>query len=195
MIRRPFKLAIAGTHSTGKTTFLERLQTALAFRGLTVAYVHDSAVAAGDLGFPILTEHTFESTAWLMAAAMQLEARAALKAEVILVDRPVPDALGYLLAALRYTERTLAPGRYDRLEKICAAWAGEYNLLFLTQIDPAIEMGPGRDENSAFRLGAADAVTEIVNRHVPDRHILASDGVEASVSLALARVDAWHKEC
>ena len=195
MKRRPFKLAVAGTHSTGKTTFLERLETALVQTGLAVVKVHDSAVAARDLGFPILTEHTFESTSWLMAEAMQLEAHAALTAEVILVDRPVPDALGYLWAALRYTNRKLEPGRNERLEEICAAWAGEYDLLFLTQIDPAIEVGPGRDENSAFRIAAADAVTEVVNRHFPSPQILASGGVEAGVSLALARVDAWRKEC
>lgn len=128
-----------------------------------------------------------------MAETMQLEAVAALHSEVILVDRPVPDALGYLVAALRHTGRELEPDRYERLEKVCAAWAGEYDLLFLTRIDPTIGLGPSRDENSDFRLGAATAMAEIIDRLFPNRCILTIGGVDAALSLALERINVWRK--
>jgi len=113
----------AGTHSTGKTTFLPRLEKELTRRGFSTKYVHDSAVNARDLGFPILRDHTFESTAWFMAEAIRLETVASLSADVILADRPVPDALGYLIAALEVTGRSLALRRLDRLKAICTAGA------------------------------------------------------------------------
>ncbi|KAJ8137805.1 hypothetical protein OY671_008982, partial [Metschnikowia pulcherrima] len=90
------------------------------------------AVNAQDKGFPILAKHTFESTAWSMARAIESEAEATLSADVILVDRPVADALGYLQAALRHTSRSIAPARLEASERICAAWAPEYDLAFST---------------------------------------------------------------
>lgn len=169
-----------------------RLLTTLEAQGLKVRYVHDSAAKARDLGFPILAGHTFDSTAWLIAEAMRLEAEATLEADVILVDRPMTDALGYLAAALRHTGRELEPDRYRRLERVCAAWSGEYDLVFLTSLDATIELGPGRDGDAVFRTRAAAAVTEIVDRLHPQRHILASDGLEAAVTLALEAIETWR---
>ena len=163
---------MAGTHSTGKTTFMRRLQRVLKRRGFDVCYVHDSAAQARKLGFPILEHHTFESTAWLIAHAMRLETAATLKHEVILVDRPVPDALGYLMAALAHTGRTIASERLQRLRTICAAWAGEYDLIFATQLDPAIQLGAGRDGNLAFRVEAGQAVAAILAEMAPSHMLI-----------------------
>lgn len=186
MNRRPFKIAVAGTHSTGKLTFLASVRAALESQGSRVVSVHYSAVDAQSRGFPILAEHTFGNTAWLMARAMELEEEAALKAEVILIDRPVPDALGYLLAALRHTGRTLKPGRYERLAAICAAWAGEYDLVFLARLDPTIPLGPGRDQDAAFRSEAARAIAEVIDQLFPYRHVLDNESVDEALALAVA---------
>lgn len=186
----PFRIAVAGTHSTGKTTFLTRLKELFEQRALVVAYVHDSAVNAQDKGFPILAEHTFESTAWLIARAIQLEMEAALTADVILVDRPVPDALGYLQAALLHTSRSIASARLEALERICAAWAPEYDLAFLTVLDPSVELGEGRDGDALFRARAAEEVTRIVDRFMPQRHLLHHGAAEAALTLAISSFDA-----
>ena len=189
MRRPPFRIAVAGTHSTGKTTFLTRLKELFEQRGLVVAYVHDSAVNAQDKGFPILADHTFESTAWLMARAIELETEAAISAEVILVDRPVADALGYLQAALRHTNRSIAPARTEALERICAAWAPEYDLAFLTVLDPSVELGEGRDGDGLFRVRAAEEVTRVVDRFMPDRHLLRNGGADAALTFAVGTFD------
>lgn len=194
MRRPPFRIAVAGTHSTGKTTFLTRLKELFEQRGLAVAYVHDSAVNAKDKGFPILADHTFESTAWLMARAIELEAEATLAAEVILVDRPISDALGYLLAALRHTNRSIAPARAEALERICEAWASEYDLAFLTVLDPSVELGAGRDGDALFRARAAEEVTRVVDRFMPDRHPLCHGGAEAALALAIAAFEDYGRE-
>lgn len=193
MRRPPFRIAVAGTHSTGKTTFLTRLKELFEQRGLVVAYVHDCAVNAQDKGFPILAKHTFESTAWLMARAIELEAEATLSADVILVDRPVADALGYLQAALLHTSRSIAPARLEALERICAAWAPEYDLVFLTVLDPSVELGEGRDGDALFRARAAEEVTRIVDKFMPDRHLLLHGGAEAALAFAITAFDAPHR--
>ena len=186
MKRRPFKIAVAGTHSTGKSTFLASVRAALESRGTHVEFVHYSAVDAQSRGFPILAKHTFGSTAWLMARAIELEEEAALKAEAILIDRPVSDAFGYLLAALRHTGRTLKAGQYERLDAICAAWAGEYDLVFLTRLDPTIPLGPGRDQDAAFRSEASRAIAEVIDRLFPCRHVLDTESVDEALALAVA---------
>lgn len=191
---RPYKIAIAGTHSTGKSTFVEALRKALREQGRRVESVHDSAQDARDLGFPILAQHTFESTSWLIANAMRLEAEASLKAEVIIVDRPVPDALGYLAAALRHTGRHVEHARWRRLEDMCEAWIGEYDLIFVTQIDPSIPIGEGRDGDANFRVLAAEEVERIVARLAPDRVLLPSGDTALALALSLARVTAYFEQ-
>lgn len=194
MRRPPFRIAVAGTHSTGKTTFLTRLKELFEQRGLGVAYVHDSAVNAQDKGFPILAEHTFESTAWLMARAIELETEATISADVILVDRPVADALGYLRAALRHTNRSISPSRMEALERICAAWSPEYDLAFLTVLDASVQLGEGRDGDALFRLRAAEEVTSVVDRFMPDRRLLPHGGADAALALATAAFDGQPSE-
>lgn len=193
MRRAPFRIAVAGTHSTGKTTFLKRLKALFEQRGLAVAYVHDSAVNAQDKGFPILADHTFESTAWLIARAIELETEATISADVILVDRPVADALGYLQAALLHTSRSIAPARLQALERICEAWAPEYDLAFLTVLDPSVELGEGRDGDVLFRARAAEEVTRVVDRFMPDRHLLRHGGADAALAFAIAAFDDKHR--
>jgi hypothetical protein len=173
MTSRPCKIAVAGTHSTGKTTFLRRLENELARRGFSPRYVHDSAVNARDLGFPILRDHTFESTAWIMA-------------DVILVDRPVPDALGYLVAALEVTGRSLAPGRLERLEAICTAWIGEYDLTFVTHLDQDISIGSGRDDDHEFRIAAGTAVSHLLRHIAPHAKGLGAHDADDALALAIS---------
>lgn len=192
MTNRPCKIAVAGTHSTGKSTFMRQLKDLLQSDGLKVEYVHDSAIEARNLGFPILTGHTFESTAWMMAQAIHLETVASLTADVILVDRPVPDALGYLLAALKVTGRQIHPVRMERLLRICEAWVGEYDLVFVTELDRSIPIGPGRDDNEEFRIEAGEAVARILVSLAPGHSVLRSDGVNDALALAKATVDRYQ---
>lgn len=161
--------------------------------GHRVQYVHDSAVDALELGFPILWDHTFESTAWLMARAIQLEMEATLDADVILVDRPVHDALGYLLAALVHTDRTVPERKMRRLERFCTAWAGEYDLVFMTVLDPQIQLGEGRDGDAVFRQLAGEKVAEIVDRFLPDRRLLRSGDRQSAVKQSVAAFTARNE--
>lgn len=163
----PFMIGIAGTHSTGKSTFVSRAAEAIEARGLRVGRISDLATKARDLGFPILTGHTYESTLWIMAEGIRQETEALLRNDVVLVDRPIPDALGYLNAALEVSKREMDGVRLAELNEIIAAHVTRYDLLIVTVLDQAIPLGQDRDPDADFRLAAARHVTAIINRYRP----------------------------
>lgn len=152
-----FKVGVAGTHSTGKTTFLDKLEAKTRSLGLRVNRVSDIGSKASSAGFPILRNHTFESTLWIMSQSTADELRAALTCDVLLVDRPVIDALGYLNAALRYRAETLPDWQSDLLAQYAWGYARSYDVLLKTTLDPAIPLGIGkeRDRDEAFRIMVA----------------------------------------
>jgi predicted ATPase len=176
---RVVKVAITGTHSTGKSTFLNELEPQLEGMGLKVARIGDIARAAVALGFPILRDHTFESTLWIIEECMRRETAASLGSDVILVDRPVIDALGYLRAALRLTGRQISPRQVEALATIVETHAPEYDVLIEARLDENIPLGPGRDEDSDFRKSAASHIQELVSQLFPSAlHMTASNRVE-----------------
>lgn len=182
---QPCKIAVAGAHSTGKSTFLRNLRGRLRSRGVQASCVHVGAKEARALGFPILDQHTFESTTWIIAETIRREVVASLNSDVILVDRPVPDALGYLVAALEYTDRRVDDLRLARLQAICASWACEYDRLFLTELDASVPLAGGRDADAAFRAAAGEAIERIVGRVAPGYERIRRGREEDALRLAV----------
>lgn len=187
MMKKPFKIGVAGTHSTGKSTLVSLVRRELEYKGLRVGQVEDLATRARDLGFPILKEHTFDSTLWIMAECLRQEAELSLSSDVIIVDRPVPDALGYLLAALEVTGRSVDPRRLQELESIAVAHVGDYDMLVVTVIDKSLPLGPDRDTDAMFRQVAAHKVGDIIDRCAPGAIKMTSDN---SKQVADALIDA-----
>ncbi|MEX3960473.1 hypothetical protein [Trinickia sp. EG282A] len=68
-------IGITGTHSTGKSTFFEEVHELAQARGLKVGKVADVATRCREAGFPILKDHTFESTLWIMSSGTCQEFR------------------------------------------------------------------------------------------------------------------------
>lgn len=188
MSMRKVKVGIAGTHSTGKSTFLEQLDSVLSAEGIAIGRVGDLAKAARDRGFPILTDHNFESTLWIMAEGMRQEAEAALSSEVILVDRPVFDALGYLYAAVEISGRSLLDRQLDELRSIAVAHAGDYDVLVMTKLDPAISLGEGRDKNHEFRVAAGEKIRAIAEEAALQPVILTSSNGDEVLDQVLETV-------
>lgn len=187
---RAFKIGVAGSHSTGKTTLVGALRDRIVSMGLTVGLVDDLARRARDLGFPILREHTFESTLWIMAECMRQEAEQSLCCDVILVDRPVLDALGYLKAALAVSGRKIEPVRLQALERIADAHARDYDVLVVTKLDPLVPLGPGRDDDPVFREAASSSVAKLIDSARPDALRMTSSNSAEVIETILAKIDA-----
>lgn len=130
-VNSAIKIGITGTHSTGKSSFLEAVRQKLD-PDLKVQRIGDFAVKAKELGFPILRGHNYESTLWIISECIRLEAEASLANDVVLVDRPVIDALGYLHGALRLTGRKIGDKRSTELVTIVKAHTPDYDLLVRT---------------------------------------------------------------
>ncbi|WP_034300195.1 AAA family ATPase [Herbaspirillum sp. RV1423] len=145
-------IGIAGTHSTGKTTFTELLTRKATVAGLTVTRVGDIATQCQKEGFGILKDHTFESTLWIMTAVINAELKAGLQLDLVIVDRPIQDALGYLEAALISTKRQITAYEYEYLYTLARLHQRRYIANFKTQLDNTIALGPDRDKDLDFRI-------------------------------------------
>jgi predicted ATPase len=157
-------VGIAGTHSTGKTSFVQDVLRQAGKCGISVAVVSDSASRCRDAGFPILKDHTFESTLWIMTSVIKAELEVGLKASLVLVDRPVPDALGYLEAALSATGRTISEEQRAYLYGLAEHHAKRYSLLLKTQLDESIPLGPDRDRDLDFRRDAGQHIDAVLTQ-------------------------------
>ena len=110
---------------------------------------------------------------------------AALRSKVVLVDRPVPDALGYLLAALSHTGRVLEEEKLKRLDSICASWIEEYDLVIVTELDPSVILGAGRDTDHGFRVADGEAIMEVVSRMTHKYFVLHRGQEEGALAMAV----------
>jgi hypothetical protein len=174
-------VGVAGTHSTGKTSFVQDVLKQAENCGVSVAVVSDTATKCREAGFPILTNHTFESTLWIMTSVIKAELEAGLKASLVLVDRPVPDALGYLEAALSATGRTITEQQSIYLYGLAEHHAKGYSLLLKTQLDESIPLGQGRDPNLDFRRDADRHIDVTLSR-------LSIDCLDPNSSIAQERI-------
>ncbi len=146
-----FFVAVTGTHSTGKSTFLRELEEALRVHGVAAVRVSDKATDCRNAGFPILQYHTFESTLWIMTSVIRGELEASQKARVVLVDRPVSDALVYLEAALQSTGRSITEPERNYLYSLARLHSPRYHRVYRTKLDPTVPLGVGRDPDPKFR--------------------------------------------
>lgn len=155
-------IGLMGTHSTGKSTFLESVKDTVIGLHRTVSIVSDKASDCRAVGFPILHDHTFESTLWIMSSVIRAELKCGQKADVVLVDRAVPDALAYLEAALEAQRRTIQPFERSYLYDLARHHASRYSLLLKTTLDESVKLGPDRDRDIEFRRLVDQKLDEIV---------------------------------
>ncbi|WP_214404782.1 AAA family ATPase [Pseudonocardia lacus] len=185
-VERPLTIAVAGAHSTGKTTFLARLAHELRHRDFEVATVADLGEHALRVGLPILFSHTYSSTLWIMARGISDEVATWPHIDVLLVDRPVPDALGYYLAALDYRGEPADEVALGHLRTLAAQHATHYDLIFRTTLDREIPLGTDkpRDNNARYRRLADHHVGHVLADLAIPHRLLPADGHDAAIAHA-----------
>ncbi|MFI5942239.1 AAA family ATPase [Streptomyces uncialis] len=159
------RIAVSGTHSTGKTTLLRRLEMELRATGRTVARTPASfAAKAAELGFPKLQNQSAECTEWIIAASAAAAAERTLNADVVLIDRSALDPVAYYLAALERSGQEPDPVVTQRLTNLVKAHTAAYDALLATVLDPTVPLGDSRDRDLEYRA--------CVDRHI---HVLLAD--------------------
>ncbi|WP_214406245.1 AAA family ATPase [Pseudonocardia lacus] len=185
-MQRPVTIAVAGTHSTGKTTFLARLAHRLRQRHLEVATVADLGEQALRTGLGILHSHTYASTLWIMARGISHEVATWPHVDVLLVDRPVPDALGYYLAALDHRGESPDPVALGHLRTLAAQHSCHYDLTFRTTLDPTAPLGTDkpRDTDSRYRRLADHHVGQVLVELAIPHRLLPAHGHDSAITHA-----------
>ncbi|MGW6790810.1 AAA family ATPase [Streptomyces chartreusis] len=165
---QPLRIAVLGTHSTGKTTLFKRIEMELRAQGVTVARTGRLAKRAAAVGLPKMQHHTAQSTEWITTQGIADEiAAVAQGAEVVLIDRAAHDAIAYFHAALEY--RGEAPPRLEceRLLTLASTQLPKYDLLFATVLDERVPVDSGHDYDARYR--------RLVDQHV--HRLLADDDI------------------
>ncbi|MGP4009933.1 AAA family ATPase [Streptomyces sp. 4N124] len=165
---QPIRIGVLGTHSTGKTTLLKRIEMELRGHGLTVARTGRLGKRAADAGLPKMQHHTAQSTEWIITqgAADEIAARAA-GAEIVLADRASYDALAYWHAALEYRGETAPRLERERLLALAATQLPKYDLLFATVLDEEVPVDTSHDYDPRYR--------KLVDQHA--HRLLTDDGI------------------
>jgi hypothetical protein len=191
-VEKPVVIGVLGTHSTGKSTFLARLAHDLRRQHIQVATVADLGEQAQRTGLPILHNHTWASTLWFATRGISYELEAWRHGDVVLVDRPVPDALGYYRAALEYRGEQPEPTTLAYLESLVRGHSVHYDLLFRTTLDTSIPLGDSkeRDEDSEFRVLADRFVSRVLDELNLAHELLPADGHDQALFRAIEFVTA-----
>lgn len=193
-VDRPVTIGVTGTHSTGKSTFLARLAHELRLRRIEVSTVADLGEKAKTMGMPILFNHTWASTLWIITRGISNELEAWLHADVVLIDRPVPDALGYYRAALEHRGQHAQSQELEHLNALVRQHSRRYDFVFRTTLDPSIPIGDNkeRDSNATFRQLADRHIGLVLDElHVPHQPLPAAghdDALDRAIVLVMEKL-------
>lgn len=185
------KIGIAGTHSTGKSTFMHSLSKALISQEYSISTIGNFATEAKKRGFPTLRDHTFKSTLWIITFCISQELEAELNSDIVLVDRPVIDALGYLYAALNYSGRKISTDEKKYLTSIVKSHSPSYNLLFKTVLNKNIGLGleKERDADLLFREMAAKSIDDAFTSLEIPFYPISQDNLAATEFFVLTKIN------
>jgi len=170
------KVGVAGTHSTGKTKSLLWAKNLLEARGLRVGYISE---VARRCPLPILKQHSVDSTLWIVTSTIADELAVSHISDVVLVDRPVLDAIAYYSAALEHRSEIPEEDtvKSQLLNELVKEWSKTYDYIARTEIDPQIAIvdDGSRDTDPLFRSRVARALNSVLERFRPDAAHLSSD--------------------
>ena len=181
-------IGVAGTHSTGKSTFCADLRKVLEVKGIRVEAIPSFGALAVEQGIPLLTQHTYDSTMWFIDRTLEAEHAARVNADVVLVDRPVMDAVAYWNAAVEYRGCDLATHEVEAIGAVMMNHSPNYTSVLATKLDPSIALGPGRDTDSRYRSSVDTHLHALLERHSIHHKVLTPAAREALLAQITADV-------
>jgi len=181
-------IGVAGTHSTGKSTFCADLRKVLEVKGIRVQAIPSFGALAVEQGIPLLTQHTYDSTMWFVDRTLEAEHAACVNADVVLVDRPVMDAVAYWNAAVEYRGCDLAAHEVEAIGAVMMNYSRNYTTVLATKLDPSIALGPGRDTDSRYRASVDTHLHALLERHSIHHQVLTPAAREALLAQITADV-------
>lgn len=120
--------------------------------------------------------------------------------DVLLIDRPVPDALGYYHAALAHRGEPPDPEALAHLRSLAVHHSIHYDLIYRTTLDDQLPLGVNkpRDRDRRFRALADTHVQRVLSDLAIPHRSLAADGhnaaIDDAVRFALHRLSGTQQE-
>jgi hypothetical protein len=160
---QPIRIGVIGTHSTGKTTLLTRIEAELRGHGITVARTGPLGQRAAEAGLPRLQNHTAQSTEWIITQGIIDEIDAVTQgADVVLLDHIAHNAIAYWHAALAFRAETPPHLERERLLTLASTQLPKLDLLFATVLDPMVPVDTRHDYDAGFRRLVDDAAHRLL---------------------------------
>ncbi|MEU9167665.1 AAA family ATPase [Streptomyces sp. NPDC048420] len=173
---QPLRIAMLGTHSTGKTTLLKRIEMELRGRGVTVVLTEQLGKRAAAAGLPKMQHHTVQSTEWIIAQGILDEANAAVQgADVVLIEHAAHTAIAYFEAAMAFRAETPPRRERDRLLTLASTQLPKYDLTFATVLDQNVPVDTNHEYDPAFRSLVDDRVHRLLANDVIPHQRVTSD--------------------
>lgn len=179
------KLALIGTHSTGKTTIIKHLAETLSHQGIKTTVLPEFARLCP---FPIDESTTLDAQAWIQEQQIKEEAKHHNPHGVLICDRSTLDNFAYMHRAVN--------GKHDisAFEKRAAEHMKTYDAVFKTQklALPAEDDGvrPVDSETyESFRQHIDELIHHFFEKHHVSFHLLpAIDDYETHVREIMDRI-------
>jgi nicotinamide riboside kinase len=150
------KIAVIGSHSTGKTSLANKLLDYLSAKGADVAFIPE---IVRECPFPVNEDTTIQAQEWVLRTQINRE-KALENHSFIVCDRSVLDNYMYLFRRLLNDHSELHSTMIEHLST--------YDYLFLTRIcEEKIPEDGFRSTNSMFREDIEVALLEKVNELKP----------------------------
>jgi len=183
---KKIKIGISGSHSTGKSTFIKRLEESLEKRSISFKSVSSIAV---NCPLPILHDHTVESTLWIASRNIADEIETENKYEVVIVDRPILDCWAYFYTVCKDRYSDDCP-KLKTLKSMISNWLPTYDLIYQTVIDTniPIEDSKGRDLDDDYRnrIGNEMVLTSKLFNVTP--RSLSSNNTDEEIEVTLKKI-------
>lgn len=181
------KIAITGTRSTGKTTFLGKLEEAIFERfgyksGRTTGFER-----SGEFCFPYHRDLTLEKAVWIIAGGMRQELELSRREAIVLVERPALETLGYLRAAYRLRGDLIHGPQMKFLEELTKASIELCYLMIVTELDPCIRW-EGSADDKELRRAASEEIEKLLELLVPGALRLTSHNSSVVLQQVLSKL-------
>lgn len=149
------KVAISGTHGTGKTALQAGIVWKLKSLRKKVAQVKETAGECPHLNGG--SGDSFKAQLWILSKQLELEAMAVSKLpDFVVCDRATWDTKVY--SEYAFGESKMSKKEYWEIVRMCRAWYQSYDLILLTEDDgsPVEDDGVRNTKDEKFRSGVAE---------------------------------------
>ncbi|MBL7206154.1 MAG: ATP-binding protein [Candidatus Aenigmarchaeota archaeon] len=159
------RIAVIGTHSTGKTEFCKEIYDQLS-KTKKVGFVSE---LTRKCPFPINENTSIKAQLWILANQIKEEQEKEDQNDVVICDRGLVDHFIYLIRKF--------PEYGELLSKFITEYSKGYDIIFKTEIDetkPIIDDG-FRSIDSSFRKEIDDMLIDFLNNHDIDHVPIKND--------------------